>query len=281
MSAKTKIKGGCTLWARKTFESEIFHSKPAEWFKVWFYLIGKVNHRDNDKFKRGEGYFKYEWIMRDCNATKAQVDHFFRWAKRATMIATRKATRGFYVTISKYYLYQDIGVYRSDTESDSKSDIKATGINKNDKNGIKNVKKEEEKELTTEIVTQKGNVDEIDLQLTQLLITLMQENDPKSSIIRDLTEKRQLAWINSCRLLRERDERTPEQIKQVIEFSQGDDFWKGNILSMPTLRRQFNQLWMKAKPKKSESEKTDEDRDDWIKETQEKLDNEQNKTERK
>ena len=128
-----KIKGGCTLWARKTFESEVFSSKPDKWFKVWFYLVGKVSHTDNGKLKRGEGFFKYSWIMRDCHATRAQVDHFLRWSKSATMIATRKATRGFYVTILNYYLYQDIDVYRSDTESDSKSDIKATLYNKNDK----------------------------------------------------------------------------------------------------------------------------------------------------
>ena len=134
MSTKTKIKGGCTLWARKTFESDIFYLKPDKWFKIWFYLIGKVSHTGNSKFKRGEGYFKYEWIMRDCKATKAQVDHFFRWSKSATMIATRKATRGFYVTILNYYLNKYIYFNKSDTKSDSKSDIKATLYNKKDKN---------------------------------------------------------------------------------------------------------------------------------------------------
>lgn len=108
-----------------------------------------------------------------------------------------------------------------------------------------------------ETIIQKDNVKEIDVQLTQLLITLMQKNDPNSSIVRDLTEKRQLNWINDCRLLRERDRRLPEDIKRVIEFSQADDFWKSNILSMSKLRKQFNQLWIKSKPKPSLKEKID------------------------
>lgn len=89
-----------------------------------------------------------------------------------------------------------------------------------------------------------------DIKLTQLLIDKMTENDPNSSILRRLTSKRQEVWINECRLLREKDERTPEQIEQIIIFSQGDSFWKANILSMPKLREKFDQLWLKAKKEK-------------------------------
>ena len=90
-------------------------------------------------------------------------------------------------------------------------------------------------------------VQDEDIRLTQLLIDKMTENDPNSSIIRNLTPQKQERWINQCRLLREKDERTPEQIEQIIIFSQDDSFWRGNILSMPKLRKQFDQLWLKAK----------------------------------
>jgi hypothetical protein len=89
--------------------------------------------------------------------------------------------------------------------------------------------------------------DEVDIRLTQLLIDLMLENNPESSIIRHLTPKRQWEWINSCRLLREQDRRTPEQIEVLIRWTQADSFWKANIHSIPKLRKQWDQLWMKAK----------------------------------
>ena len=89
-------------------------------------------------------------------------------------------------------------------------------------------------------------ISDIDKTLTQLLITLMGKNYPDSSVLRNLTEKRQLDWMNTCRLLREADNRTPEQIKSVIEFSQSDIFWKDVILSMTNLRKHWDKLWLKV-----------------------------------
>lgn len=89
-----------------------------------------------------------------------------------------------------------------------------------------------------------------DIRLTQLLIDLMTENNPNSSILRRLTPKRQEIWIDECRKLREIDKRNAEQIEQIIIFSQNDSFWKSNILSMPKLREKFDQLWLKAKKQK-------------------------------
>jgi len=45
----------------------------------------------------------------------------------------------------------------------------------------------------------------------------------------------------------ERDERTPEEIRQVIEFAQSDPFWCSNILSTQKLRKQFDTLYLQMK----------------------------------
>jgi hypothetical protein len=86
-----------------------------------------------------------------------------------------------------------------------------------------------------------------DTQLVQLLISLMEKNNPNSSILKRLTPKRQEEWIRQCRLLREADGKTADEIEAVIRFSQQDSFWKINILSMPKLREKWDQLWMKAR----------------------------------
>jgi len=150
-----KINGGATLWARQTIDSDIFYNKPDKWFKIWFYLINEVNHKDNKQFNRGSCFTKYEWIMEKTKATKNEVDHCIRWLKSATMITTLKATRGFIINVLNYNGYQSLENYKSDTKSDSKSDLKAkqkrnksetkaTLLNKNDKNdnNDNNVKKE-------------------------------------------------------------------------------------------------------------------------------------------
>ena len=142
-----KINGGATLWARQTLDSDIFCNKPDKWFKIWFYLINEVNHKDNRLFPRGSCFMKYDWIMKKTKANKNEIDHCIRWLKSATMIATRKATRGFIIKVINYNGYQSLENYKSDTKSDSKSDLKAKQKrNKSDtiyKNG-KNGKNEEE-----------------------------------------------------------------------------------------------------------------------------------------
>jgi hypothetical protein len=87
---------------------------------------------------------------------------------------------------------------------------------------------------------------EIDIRLTQLLIDLMQKNNPESTIIKKLTPDRQKRWIDECRLLRESDGKTERDIELIIRFSQSDQFWKVNILSMSKLREKWDQLWLKA-----------------------------------
>jgi hypothetical protein len=53
-------------------------------------------------------------------------------------------------------------------------------------------------------------------------------------------------WMNACRLLIEKDGRTPEQIAKAIDWCQSDEFWRANILSMPTLREKYRTLQQQA-----------------------------------
>lgn len=53
-------------------------------------------------------------------------------------------------------------------------------------------------------------------------------------------------WEREARLLIDKDGRTVEQIKWVIDWVQRDTFWQPNILSMPKLREKFDQVRLKA-----------------------------------
>lgn len=44
-------------------------------------------------------------------------------------------------------------------------------------------------------------------------------------------------WANEVRKLREIEKKTPEQIKAVIEYAQGDDFWWDKVMSTASLRK--------------------------------------------
>lgn len=59
-------------------------------------------------------------------------------------------------------------------------------------------------------------------------------------------------WRTACRLLIDVDGRTPDQIRNAINWCQQDEFWRVNILSMPKLREKYDQLRLAASGRKRE-----------------------------
>lgn len=57
-----------------------------------------------------------------------------------------------------------------------------------------------------------------------------------------ITEK----WRDAARLMIDRDDRTAQQIHTAIDWCQDDEFWRINIESMPTLRRQYDKVRLAA-----------------------------------
>jgi hypothetical protein len=56
-------------------------------------------------------------------------------------------------------------------------------------------------------------------------------------------------WIlTMCRLM-DIDQRTPDQVRGAIDWSQADDFWSSNILSPMALRKQYERLRLQATQK--------------------------------
>lgn len=78
--------------------------------------------------------------------------------------------------------------------------------------------------------------DEQDMVLSKLLFKYIKQLDPKAK------EPNFESWSNTVRLMRERDNRTFDEIKDVIVWCQNDSFWQGNILSTNKLRQQFSKL---------------------------------------
>jgi hypothetical protein len=136
---------GATIWLRKTIESDVFYWKPDKWFKIWFFLINKVNHQDTKLFKRGSNFTTYQEISLFTKATKHQIDQFIRWAKKESMLTTQKTTRGMIVFIDKYKEYQDYIKTKNDTEHETKTKQKRNkndtiNNNVNNDNNVKNTR---------------------------------------------------------------------------------------------------------------------------------------------
>jgi hypothetical protein len=78
------------------------------------------------------------------------------------------------------------------------------------------------------------------LRVAELLRTRILQNNPSAKI----TDGQIQNWaVVADRMIR-LDDRTAKQIEDLIEWSQKDDFWCRNILSMEKLRTKFDQLTM-------------------------------------
>ena len=77
--------------------------------------------------------------------------------------------------------------------------------------------------------------------LSELLADLVAENDPdgkRPSISKE--------WIEAEDRMLRLDCRKPKEAERLIRWTQSDDFWRGNVRSMPTFRRQYGQLYLAA-----------------------------------
>lgn len=88
--------------------------------------------------------------------------------------------------------------------------------------------------------------DDINLKLANYLLAKIRERNssiyPTDSKNPPDTQK----WANDIRLMHERDARSYDDIKRIIEWCQQDSFWQNNILSASKLRKQFGKLIDKA-----------------------------------
>ena len=81
------------------------------------------------------------------------------------------------------------------------------------------------------------------MKLAMYLFAKIKENNPEH---RQLTDAQKQTWADHIRLMIERDNRTAEQIKNMIDWCQNDEFWKQNILSTAKLRKQYDTMRPKA-----------------------------------
>lgn len=87
--------------------------------------------------------------------------------------------------------------------------------------------------------------DSVYFQLAKLLFDKILENNPEHK------QPNLQKWADDVRLMMERDNRTEEQIRYLIEWAQNDSFWKRNILSIAKLREKFDQLTLIVKEEKA------------------------------
>jgi hypothetical protein len=267
--SEPKIVGGYLLLSRKIIESEIF-KKPPLYLKVWIYLLQKAQHSSYKQLKRGQLRSSIPEIMEACSwyvgyrkvtPTKDQIYQIIEWLRKpregsdgkameTTMITTTKATQGMLINIDSYSFYQDPKNYESNSVSIAEAEAAATR-EQQESNNINNNEKNDKKKIKSTTEKNKFSKDSIEFILSMELFSLIKNNNPGAK------EPNLQTWAKNIDLMLRLDNRTAEGIRQMIIFSQNNDFWKGNILSTLKLREKYDQLYIQSKSKRQTAN------DDW------------------
>lgn len=90
-------------------------------------------------------------------------------------------------------------------------------------------------------------------EICELLADLIRQNGSKATV--------SAKWRDAARLMIDRDERPLAEAERLIRWCQDSEFWRGNILSMPTFREKYDKLRLQAE--RDAKPETSYDRDQW------------------
>jgi len=238
---------------RKTLGSSIFQDP--FYFKLWMYCLMKASHKEHEQIvgnqmvtlQPGQFVIGRQALTEEMNRgmkPKQKQSELTWWRylnnlEKWEMLNIKKTNKYSVITVSNWCNYQE-----NEQEMNNKrtSDEQQLNTNKNVKNG-KNEKKER----------QKFKYESSDMELAEKLLRLIEDNGEKLSPNYNLEK-----WANEFRLMRERDERTHEQIDYLIEWSQNHHFWKKNILSGDKIRKHYDQMVRQVKEEKGQDKPSSE-----------------------
>ncbi|MDA1581910.1 hypothetical protein [Bacillus cereus group sp. TH228LC] len=207
----------------------------------------------SDKSKRSDGYFYKtykDWESEIC-LTKRQVSYSAEKLKKMKLIETKKMKANGAPTVHYKLDYDklletivticDDGLLQNVTiESDNMSQTLDSNKMSLSITEIEN---------TTENTTEKSKPSRLkfetcDTNAAKYLFEKIKSNNSKQK------QPNFDSWANEFRLMREKDNRELQEIKDVIDWCQEDMFWKGNILSPKKLREKFDQLTIQMNSRK-------------------------------
>jgi hypothetical protein len=217
--------GWIKLW-RKIQDNPVWQHKPYSYGQAWVDLLLLANHEAHCIWPRGirldleagqVGYSK-ESLAAKWGWSRGRVTRFLNMLENAQQIVQQKDNVTTVITITNWKPHQETDgkQYSRRTAGGPQADT-----NKNEKN--------EENEKKSSCYAEA-------LRLAELLLELIVQR--KGDLRRPNLDR----WARDMDRLIRLDGRTPERIEAVIRFCQRDPFWQNNILSVATLRRQFDRL---------------------------------------
>jgi hypothetical protein len=231
-------------------DSDIMNQSPLV-LKLWLWFLMKANWKDRDQLKRGEFVTTIAEMQeamshfagwRKITPTRDQIRSAYEGLAYTTRITTRKTTRGMIISIINYSTYQNTLSYVSHTETlnESRACPSATP------HDTESLNQENQDIKPSSPPKPKRPVSSEACRLSEKLAGMILNNFPNNRTVSNESRDGSIQnWAADIDRLIRIDGQSPEEVEQVIEWCQSDSFWKANILSGSTLRKQWDTLTAK------------------------------------
>ena len=241
-----------------------------EWFsdnnmvKLFIYLLLKCNHSASTwkgvSVDRGQLITGLDKLSNDTKISIQTLRTCLSRLEKTQEINMQVTNKYRIITICNYDSYQDSQqATNKHTNKQLTSNQQTTNkqLTANNNDNKKNNDNNENNYKTT-LLSELKNSD-VDnpkyLEITKAFFELFKKNLIEAGASTNQIDKSKGVWIDHIRLMYEVDKQTSESVTKVFEFLQVDEFWKKNILSTVTLRKQFNKLLLNAKNETNRTKK--------------------------
>lgn len=221
----------------RKLKDKAFYSTDSAAVHLWIHLLIKANHKEREemfagkpiKCKPGQFTTGRKQLSQETGISESKISRLLKkFAKIEQQIEQQTSSTNRLISITCWDEYQS-----SEQQSEQQ-------VNNERTTSEHTTRSKEYKELKKD-TTRKLKFSEEDYRLSELLYNLMKQNNPNK------TKPNLEKWAEEVRKMRELDNRSLIDIEILIRWSQQDEFWHTNILSTSKLRKQFDQLILKAK----------------------------------
>ncbi len=205
--------------------------KDSQAVHLWLHLIMKANHKDKCfmmngseiTVKRGQLITGRKALSLETGIQESKIQRLLKAFEKCHMIEQQTNNRNRLITVLSYDSFQAGEQQMNNKRTTDEQQVNTNNNVNNDKNVNKTTKYSPDDLKAAEWIYSK------------LLIVNPEHKKPNMD-----------SWANTIRLMRERDNRTHEDICKVFAWANSDSFWSANILSPSKLREKFDQLLIKV-----------------------------------
>lgn len=229
---------------RQLLVSDIFQNE--KMLKVFVYCLLKASHKDHKQkvgrqtveLKPGQFVFGRKKASVELNMNESTLRDYMYALRDENTIDIKSANKFSVITVVNWELYQS-----KEENADNKYDNKKTtkgqqkDTNNNGNNGNNGNKKESPKQVYDE--------SSLYFKMSNYFYSLILKNNP------DHKKPNFQKWSDEFRKIVELDKKSKDEVREVMEFVQSDEFEMVNVLSPAKLRKRYDQLAMKVKRSKN------------------------------